>query len=148
MKENGATQAIVVDDMRADTFSALLRYIYTDTPPASIIGSSSSQEEGENTQDDECKAWELLVAADRYGVERLKIICERVLGKSLEVDNVAETLALADRYHCATLKDACIEFMTTSHRMGQVAKTLGYMRLKSSHPCLLFEVLEKSSKFQ
>ncbi|KAF8655424.1 hypothetical protein HU200_061170 [Digitaria exilis] len=150
MKENGAAQAIVVDDMRPDTFRALLRYIYTDDAPPDIIGSNDSRqevEEGGEDGEDENKVWELLVAADRYGVERLKLICERVLCKRLDVDKVAETLALADRHHCDTLKDACIEFMTTSHRMGQVAVTPGYMQLKSSNPCLLFEVLEKSGKF-
>ncbi|KAF8655425.1 hypothetical protein HU200_061171 [Digitaria exilis] len=101
MKENGAAQAIVVDDVRADTFRALLRYIYTDDAPPAIIGGRRDQG-GEN--EDENKVWELLVAADRYGMERLKLICERVLCKRLDVDKVAETLALADRHHCDTLK--------------------------------------------
>lgn len=80
-------------------------------------------------------------------MERLKLVCERILCKRLDVDNVAEMLRLADRHHCGTLKDACIDFMTTSHRMDQVKKSQGFLNLKDSDPCLLVEVLEKSSKF-
>ncbi|CAL5011300.1 unnamed protein product [Urochloa decumbens] len=148
---NGAAQAIVIGDMRADTFRALLRYIYTDASPAAITSNGDNQDEGDNdddSEDDSIRVWELLTAADRYDVQRLKLMCERVLCKRLDVENVADTLALADQHHCDKLKDACIEFMTTSQRMGRVAATQGYMQLKSSHPHLVFEVLEKSSNFQ
>ncbi|CAO2209714.1 unnamed protein product [Urochloa humidicola] len=155
MRENGAAaQAIVIDEMRTATFRALLRYIYTDASPAAIITSTGdNQDEGDDdddgSEDDVIGVVsELLTAADRYDVRRLKLICERVLCRRLDVENVADTLALADRHHCDTLKDDCIEFMTTSQRMGQVAATQGYMQLKSCHPHLIFEVLEKSSNFQ
>ncbi|CAO2201075.1 unnamed protein product [Urochloa humidicola] len=150
MKENGAAQVIVIDDMGAATFRALLRYIYTDALPAVITSSGDNQDEEDNDddgEDDGIRVWELLTAADRYDVQRLKLICERILCQRLHVVNVADTLALADQHHCHTLKDGCIEFMTTSQRMGQVAATQGYMQLKSSHPHLVFEMLEKSSKF-
>ncbi|CAL5007370.1 unnamed protein product [Urochloa decumbens] len=143
MKENGTAQVIVIDDVKAATFRALLRYIYTDASPAAITSNGDNRDEG----DDDTRVWELLTAADRYDVQRLKLICERVLSRRLDVENVADTLALADQHHCDTLKDACIEFMTTSQRMGQVAATQGYMQLKIFHPHLVFEVLEKSSNF-
>ncbi|CAL5007369.1 unnamed protein product [Urochloa decumbens] len=148
MRENayGAAQAIVIDDMRADTFRALLRYIYTDSSPAAIT--SNGDNDDDDSEDDSIRVWELLTAADRYDVQRLKLMCERALCKRLDVENVADTLAQADQHHCDKLKDACIEFMTTSQRMGRVAATQGYMQLKSSHPHLVFEVLEKSSNFQ
>ncbi|CAD6247072.1 unnamed protein product [Miscanthus lutarioriparius] len=143
MKESGE-QPIEISAMTADTFRALLRYIYTDSSPAS---SSNQQGEEEGSQDNDKQVWELLTAADRYSVERLKLICERTLCKRLDVDNVAVMLGLADRHHCGTLKDACIDFMSTSHRMDQVKKSQGFLQLKDSHPLLLVEVLEKSSKF-
>ncbi|CAO2206220.1 unnamed protein product [Urochloa humidicola] len=148
MRESGAAQPIAIEDMRAATFGALLRYIYTDASPA-IISDDDSDDEGDDDDDsgDIVRAWELLMAADRYHVQRLKLICERVLCKRLDVENVADMLALADQHHCGTLKDACIEYMTTCHRMGQVAATYGYMQLESCHPHLVFEVLEKSSNF-
>ncbi|CAO2187546.1 unnamed protein product [Urochloa humidicola] len=149
MKENGAAQPIVIDDMQAGTFRALLRYFYTDVSPAIMISNNDdSQDEGDDDDSQDIRVWELLTAADRYHVERLKLICERVLSSRLDVENVADTMMLADQHHCDTLKDACIEFMTTCHRMGQVAATRGYRELKSSHPHLVIEVLEKSSNFQ
>ncbi|CAL4997657.1 unnamed protein product [Urochloa decumbens] len=105
-------------------------------------------DDDDDSEDDSIRVWELLTAADRYDVQRLKLMCERALCKRLDVENVADTLALADQHHCDKLKDACIQFMTTSQRMGQVAATQGYMQLKSSHPHLVFQVLEKSSNFQ
>ncbi|KAL6659099.1 hypothetical protein ACP70R_003139 [Stipagrostis hirtigluma subsp. patula] len=73
---DGMTRPIVaVDDMRAGTFRALLRYIYTDSSPA------DGADEGGGGDADETAVRELLVAAERYGVERLKLICERVLCK-------------------------------------------------------------------
>ncbi|KAL6843210.1 hypothetical protein ACP4OV_026923 [Aristida adscensionis] len=66
----------VVDNMRSGTFRALLRYIYTDASPAAATG-----DDGDDTDK---AVTELLVAADRYGVERLKRICERVLCKRLD----------------------------------------------------------------
>lgn len=53
----------------------------------------------------------LLVAADRYDVRRLKQICEGILCKSPDVENVATILALADQHHCNNLRNACVEFI-------------------------------------
>jgi speckle-type POZ protein len=47
----------------------------------------------------------LLVAADRYALERLKMICEGILCKSLDVESVATMLALADQHQCSRLRD-------------------------------------------
>ncbi|KAF2918668.1 hypothetical protein DAI22_08g074100 [Oryza sativa Japonica Group] len=137
MRESGRGGGpIAIDDMRPDVFDALLRYIYTDALPAAA-------------DDDDMEAtWsDLLVAADRYGVERLKLICERALRGRLDAGNVADMLALADRQHCETLKDACIKFMATSGKMEEVKASQGYVQLRTSCPLLLVEVLEKSSKF-
>uniref|UniRef100_A0A0D9X5L4 Uncharacterized protein n=1 Tax=Leersia perrieri TaxID=77586 RepID=A0A0D9X5L4_9ORYZ len=122
--------------MRPTVFDALLRYIYTNALLPAAAGDG-----------DEAMAWDLLVAADRYGVERLKMICESTLCKRLNAGNVADMLALSDRQNCETLKDACIEFMATSGRMKEVEASPGYLQLRATCPLLLVEVFEKSSKF-
>ncbi|XP_002444068.2 BTB/POZ and MATH domain-containing protein 2 [Sorghum bicolor] len=134
MKESvaGAAQPIEISAMTADTFRALLRYIYTDASPASSIVDQQDEEE-DGSHGNTTKVWELLTAADRYSVERLKLICERILCKRIDVDNVADTLGLADRHHCGTLKDACIDFMTTSSRMDQSAAQQGLEWMKINH---------------
>ncbi|RLN27467.1 BTB/POZ and MATH domain-containing protein 2-like [Panicum miliaceum] len=49
-----------IEDMEPAVFKMLLHFIYTDSPPGSF--------EGYNT----ATAQDLMVAADRYGMERLK----------------------------------------------------------------------------
>ncbi|KAM0848028.1 hypothetical protein ACQ4PT_054643 [Festuca glaucescens] len=85
----------------------------------------------------------LLVAADRYAVDRLKVLCQNILGKNLDVENVATTLALADQHNCDKLKDVCLQFLASSDKMDDVAATQGYESLKRSCPSVLIDALEK-----
>ncbi|CAN6327554.1 unnamed protein product [Urochloa humidicola] len=102
MKEKGM-ESIAIDDVQPVVFGALLRFVYTDVLmlPGDLEG-------------DDCKemVWHLLEAADRYGMERLKIICESILCRSLDGNTVETTLALADQHYCKALKDVCIQFMS------------------------------------
>ncbi|TVU42631.1 hypothetical protein EJB05_09050, partial [Eragrostis curvula] len=88
----------------------------------------------------------LLVAADRYAIERLKLVCQSILCESLDVQTVATTSALADQNHCDMLKDACIQFITSSNAFDAVARTEGYKNLKRTCPSVTIDVLEKACK--
>ena len=55
-------------------------------------------------------AAKLLAAAEKYGLPRLKLMCESVLCKDISIDSVAYILALADRYHATELKSICLQF--------------------------------------
>ncbi|WVZ94436.1 hypothetical protein U9M48_040327 [Paspalum notatum var. saurae] len=116
---------VVVEDMEPPVFKALLHFIYTDSLP---------------TMDDlDCNEYEemakhLLVAADRYGMERMKLMCESTLCSRLSVDKVATILVIADQYHCSKLKDACIRFINFSNRKNAVAASQGYEHLKRACP--------------
>ncbi|KAK7795572.1 hypothetical protein U0070_010192 [Myodes glareolus] len=46
----------------------------------------------------------VLAAADKYGLERLKVMCERALCMDLSVENAAHTLFLADLHSAVQLK--------------------------------------------
>jgi speckle-type POZ protein len=138
MKERSVDR-IVISDMQPAVFRALLRFIYTDAlPPMDDLSKDDSLEITRH----------LLVAADRYAMERLKLICAQILYKSLDVESVTTTLALADRHNCSGLKDACIEFIISSNKMDDVTKTQGFANLKRSCPCVLVEVLEKAGKLR
>ncbi|KAL6992963.1 BTB/POZ and MATH domain-containing protein 4 [Sarracenia purpurea var. burkii] len=52
----------------------------------------------------------LLVAADRYDLARLRMMCESLLCKDISVDSVGNILALADRYHDLDLKAIYLKF--------------------------------------
>ncbi|KAF6993770.1 hypothetical protein CFC21_010610 [Triticum aestivum] len=132
-----AKQRITVEDMQPAVFKALLHFIYTDSLPSM-----------EKLDGDEGKEMvkHLLVAADRYAMERMKVMCESILCKSLDVENVTATLALADQHHCSNLRDACLEFITSTDRMDDVMASQGYAHLKRSCPSIVIDVLEKAKK--
>ncbi|KAJ1267786.1 hypothetical protein BS78_07G085000 [Paspalum vaginatum] len=138
MRERG-TEPIVIEDVPPDVFRGLLHFIYSDSlPPFEDLEA-----------DDSCEMLRhLFVAADRYAMERLKLICQSILCENLHVQTVATTLALADQHHCDMLKDACIEFITCSNAMDAVASTEGYKNLKRTCPSVVIEALEKTSKIR
>ncbi|XP_044968868.1 BTB/POZ and MATH domain-containing protein 1-like [Hordeum vulgare subsp. vulgare] len=101
MTDEEDTRRIEVVDMEPAIFEMLLHYIYKDSLP-------SCGEKGY----DAATMQHLLVAADRYGMDRLKAMCEEKLLESINVQTVTSTLALADRHFCEQLKDACDKFLS------------------------------------
>jgi speckle-type POZ protein len=83
----------------------------------------------------------LLVAADRYGVERMKILFKSILCNSLDVEIVATKFAAADQHHCSML-NACIEFIISSDRMNDVLASQWHVRLKKSRLAVLVYMFE------
>ncbi|KAL6842306.1 hypothetical protein ACP4OV_027954 [Aristida adscensionis] len=129
---------IAIDDMQAAVFRGLLQFIYTGD--VEDIGG----DDGDGRQQEILK--HLLVAADRYDVQGLKLACERLLCESLGVDNVAAMFALADRHSCGRLQDACVEFVACSDKLCDVVASKGYGHLKSLCPAVLLDLFEKAAK--
>ncbi|TVU42529.1 hypothetical protein EJB05_08941, partial [Eragrostis curvula] len=130
-------KTIEVEDMQPAVFKGLLHFIYKDSLPD--MDDLDRDETHEMVK-------HLLVAADRYGMERMKIICESLLCKGFDVENVATTLILADQHHCSQLKDACIGFIKSSNRMIEVVASPGYACLKRACPAVTAEIWGKSAK--
>ena len=87
------------------------------------------------------------VAADRYAVDRLKLVCQSILRKNIDVETVSATMALAYQHNCDRLKDICLEFITSSSSvMDSVVETQGYKNLKTTCPSALVDLFEKSRK--
>uniref|UniRef100_A0ACD5Y5N9 Uncharacterized protein n=1 Tax=Avena sativa TaxID=4498 RepID=A0ACD5Y5N9_AVESA len=91
MKEGSTNDLVRIDGMEAQVFKALLCFVYTDSLP-------EMKKEEEDTM-----FQHLLVAADMYSMERLKLICEDKLCKYIDVGTVANILALAEAHHCHVL---------------------------------------------
>ncbi|KAK3131666.1 hypothetical protein QOZ80_6AG0509660 [Eleusine coracana subsp. coracana] len=131
-------RCVEVEDMHPDVFRALLHFIYTDSMlPAMEDGVEESRETIEH----------LLAAADRYDMGRLKLICEDILCKSLDVENVATTLALAELHHCGVLRDACVELIATTNSLDQVVASQGYLHLRQRCPSVVVDMLENVTKW-
>jgi speckle-type POZ protein len=138
MKEEGMGP-ITIKDVQPDVFKALLHFIYTDSlPPLDALEADDHSE----------MIRHLLVAAERFAIERLKLICQSFLCENLNVQTVATTLALADQHNCDVLKEACIEFITCSNVMDNLLSTQGYKNLKRTCPAVVMDALEKTSKFR
>ncbi|KAL6623259.1 hypothetical protein ACP70R_033138 [Stipagrostis hirtigluma subsp. patula] len=133
MKERSSGQ-VEIKDMEPAVFDAMLSFIYTDTVPMF----------DQKVEIATTIAQHLLVAADRYGLGRLKLICERRLALSIDVGTVASTLALAEQHGCSQLKADCVEFITkgSSENLAAILETEGYKHLQASSPSVVTELLK------
>ncbi|XP_048552461.1 BTB/POZ and MATH domain-containing protein 2-like [Triticum urartu] len=133
MKED-AGRPIEISDMEPDVFRSLLHFIYTDSPPIRMMTN------GGQARRDVAMAGHLLVAADRYNIERLKLICEEKLCKLIDSDIVATSLALAEQHNSRRLKEACFQFLTSLSNLEAMMASDGYEHLKNSCPSVLKEL--------
>lgn len=109
-----------IDDIDSDVMQELLRFIYT--------GVSLNLDR---------MADDLLAAADKYQLERLKVMCEQSLCAGLTVENSCETLILADMHTAGQLKAQAIDFINA--HAADVMESAGWKTLVGSYPSLLAE---------
>lgn len=90
---------VEVKDIKYDIFMELLRFIYSGkVNQLQVI------------------AMDLLVAADMYQLENLKILCEIELMKQLGVDNAVQILKLADKHRVERLKKQAIGYIVENKK--------------------------------
>ena len=92
MEEN----RIVIKDISADTIEALLHFIYTDNIAEDMISP------------------ELMEAAERYDIQRLKTICEKSLIGKIAIFNSPKLWVIANRNHANVLEQTIIKFIASS----------------------------------
>ncbi|CAN6293488.1 unnamed protein product [Urochloa humidicola] len=132
MREGTTTgDCIRIDDLLPEVFKFLLHFIYNDSVPEMEV------------QEEAVMAQHLLEAADRYDMQRLKLICEEKLCNYLEVGMVATTMVLAEQHNCQGLKDACIEFLKSPGTLEAVMATDGFDHLTKTCPALVKELMFK-----
>ncbi|XP_030516639.2 BTB/POZ and MATH domain-containing protein 2-like [Rhodamnia argentea] len=131
------TKRIRVEDMEPSVFKALLHFIYFDSLPdlQELTGLDSKWASTLMSQ-------HLLAAADRYGLDRLRLLCEANLCQDVAINTVATTLALAEQHHCFRLKAVCLRFVAMPENLRAVMQTDGFEYLKESCPSVLTELLE------
>nr|AJA71656.1 BTB containing protein [Triticum aestivum] len=142
----GTTRHVMVEDMSASTFRAMLRFIYTDELPI----------KGKTTNERGCKqkcaarrrvdmALDLLVAADRYDLEKLRLMCEKILSESIDTASVIPTLmAVLGRHSCRQLEASCIEYLASDANVyANIKATEEYKELEDSCCSFLANVMDK-----
>uniref|UniRef100_A0ACD5YYY4 Uncharacterized protein n=1 Tax=Avena sativa TaxID=4498 RepID=A0ACD5YYY4_AVESA len=132
-----------IDDMDANVCKAVLQFIYTDKLDLHLLRFIYREIPGTDLLEATRMAERLLVAADRYELEKLKQICETALLPTIRLSSVAATLALAERHRCPELKKACIQFLSSPGNLKALVETDGFEKMKTDCPSALLDLLVK-----
>ncbi|KAF3338261.1 BTB/POZ and MATH domain-containing protein 2 [Carex littledalei] len=135
MSESTAS-CIEIQDIEPQIFKALLQFIYTDMFPP------SDDHTGKGV-DEDIMAQHLIVAADRYALDRLRLICEETLAKKINADNVVTTLVLAAQHNCQQLKELCLDYISSSKILHSLIETDVFASFMVSCPSIYKELLKK-----
>lgn len=122
--ETTTDETIAIGSVSHNVFLAFLEYLYTD--------------EVEITLD---IAMDLFTAADTFGVERLKRLCEKKIHGSITVDSVATILQAANAHATHSLRQSCMDFIL--HNFDAVSKTQAFEDMGRSNVELVFEILKR-----
>ncbi|CAN6373097.1 unnamed protein product [Urochloa humidicola] len=132
VKENvEAHVTIRIDGIDPRVFKAMLHFIYTDSLPTFDRGEGLVMMQ------------HLLVAADRYNIERLVSMCEFTLRLFINRNVVVSTLVLADLHGCKLLKEECFKFLKSSDNYKKIYVGDDLEHLATSCPSLLDELSAK-----
>eukprot|EP00026_Physarum_polycephalum_P004150 Phypoly_transcript_04167.p1 GENE.Phypoly_transcript_04167~~Phypoly_transcript_04167.p1 ORF type:complete len:650 (+),score=119.71 Phypoly_transcript_04167:246-2195(+) len=110
MKES-AQQEIAVPEVGKNEFVTILRFVYT----------------GDVAVVTEENVVDILEAANYFSEMRLKCVCEDILKRGLEVENVAYILDVSTRFEASQLRNYCLEFIFKN--LDAVAKTKSFADL-------------------
>ena len=116
------TNVIKIVDLQPEVVAKMLQYIHT-----GIFFNVR------NPQD-------LLVAADRYQLDRLKSNCEEVLIDSLDVENCISILILSDMYNALNLRRTALKYVTEN--MTSISSSCDWRKELSGFPSLMADMIE------
>ncbi|KAF3339063.1 BTB/POZ and MATH domain-containing protein 1 [Carex littledalei] len=120
-----------ITDMEAPVFEAMLHFIYFDTLPEM------------DKHADTVMTQHLLVAADRYLLKRLRLICEQKLCSNFDPSNVGTTLALAEQHNLPHLKLECLRHLASPIALKSAIQTDGFEHLLMSCPSVGKDIINK-----
>ncbi|XP_035160895.1 speckle-type POZ protein-like isoform X1 [Callithrix jacchus] len=145
--EESRKNRVEISDLDPEVFKEMMRFIYTGRAP-------NLDKMADN----------LLAAADKYALERLKVMCEAALCSNLSVENVADTLVLADLHSAEQLKAQAIDFINrcsvlrqlgckdgenwNSNQATNIMETSGWKSMIQSHPHLVAEAFRALASAQ
>ncbi|WVZ92048.1 hypothetical protein U9M48_038145, partial [Paspalum notatum var. saurae] len=128
---------ITIEGISAPIFRLMLQYMYTNVVPEDLEPGNG------NLATRFMTLVQLIAAADRYALDRLKLLCARRIWDSAMMDAVPIALACADKFHCPELKAKCLEFMSAPQNSRLVFATPAYIMLGAKSPHLIDELRQK-----
>ncbi|KAI5016815.1 hypothetical protein ZWY2020_029093 [Hordeum vulgare] len=146
--DNLGSATVKIDDIEAQVFEGMLTFIYTDTLPD--WGKFGIRKRDEAPQDGHVSVCyvtlllQLLEAAERYDLPRLKSICQQVLVGSIRLETVGDIIVGAERGHCPWLKEECLEFIKSHTSLHEVFTAQGFEQMtRTCRPSGLKELISK-----
>jgi speckle-type POZ protein len=136
MKESDTGGVVHIEDMEPRVFKALLYFVYTDSFPK-----TERKKKKKTKTDEDILSQHLLVAADKYNLERLKLLCEKKLCEYINAGNVATILALAEQHRCQGLKKVCFHFLSSPANLRAAVASDGFEHLSRSCPSVMAELV-------
>ena len=110
--------------VRREIFLEFLKYLYTDCADVELD-----------------MAMELFQTADRFGVERLKLICEQKMLSAITVQNAAAIFYAADQHNAMGLREKCLNFILANFEA--ISKTDSFKEMARMNVELVLHILEK-----
>ncbi|RWS14044.1 protein roadkill-like protein [Dinothrombium tinctorium] len=124
-----AESRIEIPDFDGAVIKEMLNFIYSDNIDEDNINEIAS---------------ELLLAADKYYLPRLKMLCEQYLASNITVDTCGYLLPLSDMCNCKRLKEKVLEFSAANS--VKVSETESWNREVSKRPYLFGEAYDALNK--
>jgi hypothetical protein len=115
---------VTINNVSQRVFLALLEYLYTDDVDITLD-----------------IAMDLFVAADHFGVERLKRLCEKKILVSINIDSAATILQAANLHIAHSLRQSCMDFILRN--FDAVSKTPEFEEMGRSNVELVFEIFKR-----
>ena len=144
----GNQKVVKIPGVSKRAFLKVLECVYSDDANLEFESDVKMTEESFDDQDasprssDELAfAMEVFVAADQFGVERLKRLCEQKIVFGVSVENAASILQAADVHNAAGLRSRCVDFIL--RHFDAVSKSRAFEEMAKNNVDLLLEILKK-----
>ena len=84
---------------------------------------------------------ELFQVADRFGMDRLKALCEQEMLSAIDIDTAAHILYTADQHNACYLRERCLAYILA--HFDTVSRTLAFEEMGRINVDLIFEILKR-----
>jgi N-acetylneuraminic acid mutarotase len=123
--KDSAHSSFTIENVKHSTFVNLLRYIYTDS--VDIV------KHGELV--------ELFEVADKFGIDRLKAVCQNAMLDCIDNNNAASLFSSADKHNAAHLRALAFNYIISN--FDEVSVTPDFEEMGRNRVDLVFEVLKR-----
>uniref|UniRef100_A0A0N5AB14 BTB domain-containing protein n=1 Tax=Syphacia muris TaxID=451379 RepID=A0A0N5AB14_9BILA len=124
------TGVVVIEDLDYETVNEMLNFIYCGRCIKDFSEFSFASD--------------LLIAADKYGLEELKSRCERALVQALTYENACDLLVISDVYRAQRLRQRAVEYII-QHPLN-ITSTAGWDNIVKAHHDLVTEIVRHFDK--